>query len=181
MAKLTKGKRSTILRLIIEHRFNAPKKTLEERKEKVANTLYEMLYDEETRKKMNALPKGWLERKINFNCRTLDNGWIGFPMSEARPFKYEDVNKTVVYDTRSGESILIADYKSDEMDLEREISAARTKIKAVLESVNTDKQLVAVWPEAEQFIIKAMGKIHTNLPTVVIADLNKALDLPPEE
>lgn len=51
-------------------------------------------------------------------------------------------------------------------------------LRAVLDSVTTDKRLVEVWPEAVAFIPAAERAASPQLPALPIADLNRLIGLP---
>lgn len=61
---------------------------------------------------------------------------------------------------------------------QKELMAARNNlemsVKSILDSVNTDAQLIKVWPESAPLIPKPV-KTDRNLPTVMVSELNKLL------
>lgn len=66
----------------------------------------------------------------------------------------------------------------DAKALKEETEQIRVSLWAVLNSVNTDKRLVEVWPEAVAFIPAAEKAATPQLPALPIAELNKLIGLP---
>jgi len=66
----------------------------------------------------------------------------------------------------------------DAKALKDETEQLTVSLWAVLNSVNTDKRLIEVWPEAATFIPVAERAAHQQLPALPIADLNRLIGLP---
>lgn len=66
----------------------------------------------------------------------------------------------------------------DAKALKDETEQLTVSLWAVLNSVNTDKRLVEVWPEAVAFIPAAEKSNTPQLPALPIAELNKLIGLP---
>lgn len=178
--KLTKSHRKQIEDLVLAHKFSKLIKELEDERMEIGEKLYTMQYTAKEFKLMASLPKGWLPETGSFVCRTLSHGWLSFPLKETKRASHHRSTHTAVFQQGDPENELVNNFlckKGKVMDKRKEL---RVKIKALLDSVNTVKQAIDVWPEAEAFILKATNSIPNNLPTVIITDLNKELSLPPE-
>lgn len=66
----------------------------------------------------------------------------------------------------------------DSAALQQEIQQLSCSLCSVLNSVNTDKRLIEIWPEAVAFISVAEKANTTQLPALPIAELNKLIGLP---
>lgn len=61
-------------------------------------------------------------------------------------------------------------------EYQKNLSKFKSNISQVLESVNTTKQLVEVWPESEPFLPKEVSNPSSiNLPAVNFAEINKVI------
>lgn len=181
MARLTQENKKQIEKLILDHKFGKQFAELDMQALELGLVLYALRYNEEKQRKMKALPDGWLPTVSHFEVRTIARGFLSFKLDKEYPIPFEDYRSTITYDTRTKENDLIEDFcleREKVSDARREL---RTKIYAVLNSVNTVKQAVDTWPEAEKFIQEACGvKLKSQVPAVIIADLNNQLDLPPD-
>lgn len=66
----------------------------------------------------------------------------------------------------------------DAAALKSEREQLTVSLRAVLDSVTTDKRLVEVWPEAVAFIPAAERAASPQLPALPISDLNRMIGLP---
>ena len=83
--------------------------------------------------------------------------------------------------TLSAENPLVQEFHDIEnrkTDLSKEKNALAAKVQGVLTTVNTVKQLLAVWPEAVELLPPPTHKPSTALPVVQVSSLNRAIGLP---
>lgn len=183
--KLTKAIKENILGRIIRHRFAKTEEELTKAKEAFALDIYCALYTPDEIKKMRALPEGWLKTVTAVRLRTAFDGWHGYSLGE-------EEGRLPIQDHK-GYELRVNDNKEPIyvkfLDLQEKIDATRQArrkaeldIDAVLNSVTTVNRLLTVWPEAEQFILASSATFkRRSLPVPIINELNKKLDLPPEE
>lgn len=76
------------------------------------------------------------------------------------------------------DGVLLDQIDYDAQTLKQEREQLTVSVMAVLNSVNTDKKLIEVWPEAVAFIPAAEKAAAPQLPALPIASLNKMIGLP---
>lgn len=179
MTRLTNDMRNGIVFSLVQYRFNKPSEALRQQWIKFADEVYEDIYDAKQRRLMASLPEGWLPME--------DSMHVAFgglremlKMTKKRTFPYLSVRSSTI-------KIYAADHplSSKHMSLTNErkdLLADRTKCKiqaeAILSSVSTVAMLLDVWPEIKSFIPGQTPKLQ--VPALRIAELNTALNLPPE-
>lgn len=87
-----------------------------------------------------------------------------------------DTRVTLLADDPLTEQLYAIDHDAAALKSERE--QLTVSLRAVLDSVTTDKRLVEVWPEAVAFIPTAERAASQQLPALPIADLNRMIGLP---
>lgn len=177
---LTQGHRHKILERILNHAFGERKKKIQEKEYKLADQAYKKLYSEELRKKMEALPEGFLSTTQSIQIN-LGGQWhyLAF-RNEERRRAAQDYNLRRL-DIPVGDALgaEIYDWLRDEKQLKEEQEAALNNARAVLKSATTLKSLLDKWPEIEEFTKDIRPKV-TAL-AVPMHKLNRVLDLPPEK
>lgn len=88
----------------------------------------------------------------------------------------ESYSVTLAADHHLTEQLFNIDHDAEA--LRQEIEQLTASLWAVLNSVNTDKRLIEVWPEAVAFIPAAEKANTPQLPALPIAELNKLIGLP---
>ena len=83
---------------------------------------------------------------------------------------------TIEADDPLTEQLYAIDHDAAALKSERE--QLTVSLRAVLDSVATDKRLVELWPEAVAFIPAAERAASPQLPALPIADLNRMIGLP---
>lgn len=85
--------------------------------------------------------------------------------------------------------VVVADHKLakqfHDMEARRTDIAARGKtleaqVRAVVNSATTVGKLLDVWPESIELLPTTLGRVLSNLPAVVVSDLNRMVGLPSE-
>ncbi len=114
------------------------------------------------------------QRRTVYFCGALDH------QERNRDQKYvvapESYSVTLAADHELTQQLYAIDH--DNKSLHREIEQLTASLWAVLSSVNTDKRLIEVWPEAVAFIPAAEKANTPQLPALPIAELNKLIGLP---
>lgn len=191
--------RETIIKNALTHRFKKEAEELCAEGAKLAEKVYCQLYSEEDRKKMYALPEGWLPEDNwikasfagdmmyiyqdgrEFARPAIKNGIIlTSELPSMQPWRFwadrprfaPDINFSIGDDVVP----IFSDLWCKTDDMCHAISAAEARLRAVLNSVTTESALVKGWPELEPFLPK--GEKRSNLPDVTRSELNKLLDLP---
>ena len=169
-----------IRQALMDRRFKEVREAGKKEWAKLGDALYKHLYPDAIRRKMKALPAGWL------------------PKSTGVRFKFGgDFERVIWGDDRliaaCHENAAAAIFTANDTftDTYRELKAAGAKrreqeqqlkaeINAALNSATTIHALIAKWPEVAPFCEPYLGKARekAQLPTIQTAQLNSALDLP---
>lgn len=104
------------------------------------------------------------------------NGDDNYDPSDYHEKLCPDRSATLTADDHLTEQLWAIDDAAKALKDERE--QLTVSLNAVLDSVSTDKQLIAVWPEAVAFIPAAERASSPQLPALPIADLNRMIGLP---
>lgn len=178
--KLTKGIRDDILHKIMKHRFAADEEAVEQQGHALAHKIYLDTFTAEDIKLMSSLPTGWLETDNDFHVQ-LGSEYVRLVFSEHRRLPADKLRGCwKVYKSNHEFSLEYDTLKDARANLKEAKAVAERQIKAVLESVTTVNKLNEIWPEIAEFTAKykeAPGKV----PMLVPNELNKTLNLPPEE
>ena len=184
--RLTIAMRDSIRRALTSKQFDGIKKGLEKQEHEVALAVYNHVFDAATRKKMDALPAGWLPKISGMLVRIPSGGTDRIYLGQDLPIpfeKYQNYNLPMLLDAKDSKSRIAkrvirlfdkkAQLRQDEKDLTREVRVA-------LSSFNTDKQVLDKWPEIAEQVKAVCG---TGVMTTVLAprlcELNKKLGLIP--
>lgn len=179
--KLTNTMRDTICGAIIAHKFNKPQDDMMKQFSKFGDEVYCDIYDTKKRRLMASLPQGWLPTNNGF--------YVSFGglrdllrMTQKRTFPYESqiahgkVIKTYAADHAF--SVKHMEIRNTLKDIEQERAKYRSQAESILYSVQSVSRLLDVWPEIKAFI--PAPEVKAQVPALRIADLNAALNLPPE-
>jgi len=196
--RLTNDTRENIRTALINQRFADEYTALRAEFAAFALDVYNDVFNPSTRRKMEELPAGWLQKdddiKINFDvpgergyCQLNFNGTVSglsssigtCPETVHRLFPH---NKHGVccksYERGHALSIRYAALTERRIDLEATKDAAKTKLTAALWSLTTVEKLIEIWPDAEPFAAPFLAGKVPNLPSVPVAALNEILRLP---
>lgn len=192
--KLTKGIREEIVDLMIKRKFGPIKKKIDDKKEKLADKFYNMIYTKAEQEKMYALPKGWLVENSSMDFRIPCGPWKSFyfPKDEKgnKTFKrvHSDKSCTINLDRSIPKEAKIIEmieaFEDEQQTYKKERREAERQAMALLSSVTTVKRAIEVWPEAEYFIKKAIGahaSSNAPVPVILTENLNNKLGLPPKK
>ena len=147
---------------------------------------------EAAKQAVNGIPNE-LQPSLRFNCDKL----IEFANVAGQrrdvyfcgAIKYSDrdaTRKSVVCPAYGKVTLLAGDHLTEQLyAIDHDAAALKSEreqltmsLRAVLDSVTTDKRLVEVWPEAVAFIPVAERAASPQLPALPIADLNRMIGLP---
>lgn len=191
--KLTKTHREEILKRAIQHAFKDEVLALMSKFAKLANDVYEDVFSAADRKKMEALPEGWLpgdsEIRVTFGS---EHTWLKFngrngymlevecvwPTEQHRRFPTSKRSKVCkVYDARDAMSVRYEELINARKDLSNRVSEARSNAMAALNRATTLQRLLEGWPEIEPFT-RFIPRDRPSLPAIKTDVLNTLLDLP---
>lgn len=173
MTRLTIDIRNAIKGDLLAHRFAKEENKIKQENHKLAVRAYNALYTPTERRRMNDLPKGWLE-EWNYLIVRLCGITVRLTLPESRRFPATGRRNFTVnaQDLRDKHDELHA----AEQKLAEEKRKASAEIAAILYSVNTINQLVAAWPEVKPFIKKRI-KEAPQLPSIKVEEVNAFLGL----
>lgn len=195
--RLTTYIREDIRDKALKHKFAPIIAELVARSAALAVECYERLYTEEERKKMAALPDGWLKTddEIDVNVggqgHTLEfNGKIRIwstihKVTPKEVLDLTDIRKRFLakhHDMRHALALPATDelghrvsaLSQEWMDLETEINNLERKTMAALRKVTTAKKLIETWPEIARFVDY---DLPAPVPAIPIETLNAELGL----
>ncbi len=199
--KLNSDIRDHLREELLRHRFSKEYVALTKERAALAVAVWMDLYKPSERATIEALPKGWLPEvrgiearfgtgrygydDLSFNGEISGSLRILAPKQKPQDPKFMRVAEkhkrcAKAYDDGHKLQVRHAALKNAEADLERRFKDASSEISAVLNSVSSTARLKEVWPEVGPFVAK-FEKAAPALPSLPIASLNKALDLPVKE
>lgn len=191
MSRLTKNTREAMARKLVAHRFTDEAKELVRLNRTLAERAYNHIYTPEVLAAVETIRKafpdlGSEKTSIFVNAEgyhlglggELSTHWV--EVEQIEPVKrFHFCGR---YYTLTDEA-LIKDVKefADRARVFNELcETAYYEALAVLETVNTGKQLAAAWPEAMPVIGDLIPEENRTLPVVQLADINAKFGLPPE-
>lgn len=199
MAKLTNSMRERIAKAVLKHRFAEIAAGLVAERAAFALTIYNDVYSEAERRKMAALPAGWLcdheaigaqfgggagYAILNFNGSAYGSstGLLATSLGHVtRRLPYTHRNGCAkVYETASALSTEHFAQKERLTDLNKQVDTAGRQINAALAQPGTTDRLIELWPEVEPFV-KKLEPTAPFLPSIPVARLNAMFGLPVTE
>jgi len=179
--RLTEDMRRDITNALIAHKLEKRADAAKAAEGKLALRIYNHVLSASDRKKIEALPEGWLPTCEYIDVRMggqFHRYFFSLPDKDgkriSKAFPSAKVREDFIIEARSEIGTAIAALR----DEEDAIKTARTELKAkaagVLASVTTTARLAEVWPEAVPFIPKYVPR---QLPAVRRDELNAAFNL----
>lgn len=189
---------------LLVHLFNPQVLKLRADYAELALRVYRDHYDELTRKKMAALPKGWLPTNNDIQVKMGDdivNLYFGggFFIHSSRDDLYHVLSKDDqpgsvnllflsedhhrcchVYDVGHTFQREYEGLQQHRAQIIEQISERRARARSVLRGFTTFEKLRAEWPEIAPFIPMKEEKV-ANLPALPVSELNKLFDLPADK
>lgn len=197
MTRLTNDIRQALTTDILKHRFTADVDKLLSDQAEFARRVYEDIFDQSTRDRMNGLPEGWLSTRSSIAVQMgaytnlhFDGYIRSGDVSRLKTRPKERVNPTELrmpankcggcakqYDPST---LLYRQHEKlehREKELIGDVDTAKRSIIVALNAVSTVKRLIETWPEIDQFA-KKYNTDKPNLPAVPTNHLNDLLRLP---
>jgi len=184
--RLTIAMRDSIRRTLISKRFEGMKKDLKKQEHKVALKIYNHAFGTTIRKKMEALPVGWLPTIGGMLARIPSGGTDRLYLDRELPVpfeKYQSYNLPMLldaHDNKSGIAKLVISFFDKKAQLKKDESELSREVRVALSSFNTDKQVLDMWPEITEQVKSVCG---TGTKTTALAPrlgkLNQRLGLTP--
>lgn len=197
--RLNASIRSSLSKGVLRHKFQKMGNEIVAERQRIALLAYNIKFDEETRKKFQELPEGWLQENESMPFQAGGrsysyrfDGWVywnrvSFNVARAcidinydhrrmrAPDKYDQPRIS------DGEFILAVERVEQQLEkLEEAMKEAHGKVHVMLTSYTTIGTLKKAWPEIEPFIPAEHEPqaAEVKLPAVRPATLNAMLDLP---
>ena len=197
--RLTNSIRDKIIQDLIDHRFTKEAEELAKKRARFAKKVYNDVYSEYQRRKMNALPDGWLpvknSVKVKFGSeidQCYASGELYLPHISRRQF-VEVVKGWLVPTCDDGYNVIKKQYEHGDsftkernalenakLELRDKIEETYRNAKAAVYSATTVNKLINAWPEVEPFVRKYIKTEGTSIPAIKVEKLNAMLGLPPE-
>ncbi|WP_454919253.1 Nmad5 family putative nucleotide modification protein [Xanthobacter sediminis] len=185
-------------RALLQHRFSADVTALAAAHADLADKVYADVLSPAARRKIEALPAGWLPEaqiitaqfgdschyvELHFSGRLQGFGFHAWPdaMQDARrrvPHRYVR-GCAATYEPTHPLAEIFRSLQARREDLVMRVGEARYQIKAALSGCSTTGQLRARWPEAAPFVADLEPSGRAAVPAVELAEINSALRLPP--
>ena len=165
--KLSQGMKDRITTLVLAAKFDTEETANEIAFNKLADDIYLSFPDISKAAKM---PNGWLHSTISLSLN-FGGSRVYLDMSERRPMPYKYVNGRIDFDAEhefTARFRLLTDQQANIVERKKEL---RQELQSVLNGVNTDKQLLSIWPEAIQWL----PSTPIPLPVVTSVDRLKRL------
>lgn len=180
--RLTEEMRREIVQALLDHKLAKRDAAHAAGEHKLAQRVYQHLYSAADRRKMDALPEGWLPTTEHLRVK-LGDEWRYLHFSardkagkrENRRIlqKHED-DRFVALEVRSEIGVAVRAYLDEGEALKVEREELKAKAAGVLATVTTTARLAEVWPEVVPFIPKYVPR---RLPAVRRDELNAAFGL----
>ena len=174
--RLTQEMRNLILSKMMKHAFGDRTAILDKAFSLLGQDVYNDVYPKSLQAKMKALPDGFLPTSshmhVSFGGR-IANVSFGCSLRVSAALEY---NLTKIYSAIDGLSVRYFELAKQRNVLDEESYKAEAAARAALNSCNTTRSLLAVWPEAEPFLKEYLAPPVRAL-TLSIPDLNKQLRL----
>ena len=200
MARLTITTKEIILKKLLKHRFLKEAETVNKEYKRLAEVIYNDLLTKKEHEILESLPKEWVPETNNILIRFGDNvQYLKFSgnnlvhrihnllevskkspvVLKKIPYKYTGKFSPKVLKTYEPSSKLFKKWEkinNKQMELRADVINAEVEASAIIDTVNTDKKLLEIWPEIEPFLPKQVTT--KKLPIVLPAAINKTFKLP---
>jgi len=137
-------------------------------------------YDEAVPKKLRDalanIPSGWviMKKSVSFNA----NGWVvkmDFPFEKAVP-RHAEYNNPAIGSVSETTADELQRWAQDKKSLAEERDTMSSKLRAMLGSFYTFKQMRDRWPAGSEFYDE-FDHEKTNVPMIMVEDINKMLGI----
>ena len=177
---LTNDRRDRIIRLLLEHTFDAESLELQNARSKIGPKIYNTVFSAANRKKMKALPAGWLRQGDSIRAN-LAQDFETFDLPERLPFPHSTGRHDCAISLDGGHPITeeFRSWKAATEDLRKRKNEAQSAARATIYSHRTVKQLLDAWPDIEPFVKQVCNLDKgRDVPVIPVSNLNKTFKLP---
>lgn len=192
--RLNNHLRDFIIRKFIDNAFSLRREALKEASYALNERIYNDIYPEHIRARMEELPKGWLPKSNEFKVYFGTEGRGGMcrpSLKTERLFPYSAYSggystpALKVYEENHQLYIEHEEHTSKCDSLKKESAKAEQMIRAIVYSCNNTRTLIAAWPECEDVVLSICDDTYESnkqhLPAIPTAELNTLLGLRPAD
>lgn len=160
--KLSQSTKERMINRILNAKFDSEEKSFIHALELLGDEIYAAIPDIEQATK---LPRGWLPMRGYFNCNFGGlRSYINMTVERPVPFTHYEKRQDFASDHEF--SLRFRAIEDAKIECSQRREALKRELIAVLRGVNTDKQLLSIWPEA----IKWLPEVPTPVPAVQSVD-----------
>lgn len=187
MSKMTVGKRNTIVKRAVDHRFAAEIAAADELLKQIGDEIYDDSFSDKSRSVMKGLPDGWLPEvgSIGVQFGETSSNYVQVSLTDDRRIPYNKYRRwegssscvKIYPDMQTGLGKKWLEQKAIWEDLKKQAESMRIRLECQLSAFTTVPSLIKAWPEIEPFTT-GMVLPKVQLPAIAVAELNAALKLP---
>ncbi|OHD24258.1 MAG: hypothetical protein A2Y38_20030 [Spirochaetes bacterium GWB1_59_5] len=170
MARLTEAGKQKFKDLVRESTFAARRAAMEKKYQDLAEAVYASQGAERIAL-LKSLPAGVVPASIEVKVYFGGQGNI-LELAEALPHSHSAYSNRYRFGVDDPLTIRFEELSRESSTLEKEDRELRSQLTALLNSCTTDKQLLAAWPEAKDFLPQGGCE---NLPAPLAENLNRLI------
>lgn len=202
MARLVNAMRDGIIDRMMAHTFDDRIRALCSEQAECALAAYNDVYSSTVRKRMEELPKDWLPKRNEIQCKvedeyislTFGGEFPGSPYSSRNFPEFRNIDGIgsksclVPYDNQSGclkvyepshkIAHKVVDFKRHRDDLQEAYKNAGKQLSVTLNRFHTVEKLIEEWPEVAPFINEKDRPVPATAIALPVKDLNAMFKLP---
>lgn len=175
--RITSVIRSRITTRLLAHRFDEEQKALDVHENNLAMQVYRHLYTAAERKRMNALPDGYLPMKHAFRVHIGRYDYAALNLLQPVRFPAADLGNDVnIKDAALHERV--KSHLAAKTALKQSRKKLDEETRAAIASFGTVARLIEAWPQVQPFVEQlGYGSEKKSLPAVIPSELNSSLGL----
>ncbi len=170
--RLTEGMRSKIQKAFIDAIFNPKFEALTTEERQIGDDIFKTATVEKDRKRWDAEPQGDFPEITSCRAQFEHGHYSYIYFSRSVRVGHSFNNKSTILIEDQALKTRHQDWQLKKEKCESEKKELSRKITSALNSVNTDKQLLDVWPECAPYIPASM----VNLPAVVVTEIRNEIN-----
>lgn len=170
MARFTETQKQTLRDTVLDKTFSGREESLAAMRQDLAERAYASQGADRV-KLLSELPEGVVRKAAELRCY-FGGQQATLELASERPHSYRAWEGRLRFGTDDPLTKQFEEVERFASTLDKDRKLLRTQINSLLSTISTDKQLLAVWPEVEEFMPK--GEIK-NLPAPLTEDLNKMI------
>lgn len=178
--KLNESIRRAILKSLLADKFEKQSAKLRTESVDFAMSIYKEAFSEADRRKMKALPDGWLPETQTIQAE-IGGQYVHLCLAEKQYVRIPSERRGCLLKLESSHPLYdrMMKLNAEEKELGEEKDKLIAEINAVLHSVTTANKLIEIWPEISKTVNAACKTYVTsaNLPAPRIDLLNESLGL----